>query len=434
MTFPTIPTVNNSLTAIRTKVRRITASPGESTLPTEVLDDYINTFYSNDFPYAIKLDQMRSVYTFYTEPYIDQYPLDVNFNQGIRSPAYVDGINATFFKDRQQFYNMFPKFFTEFTETVESATIVTKDITNVYLTSSTVVNVVSPGHGLATGAIVFITGVGGTTQINDQNFRITVLNSGRYQLNDVDGTGFGAYTNGGTWTTTEQSFDFTISGTPFLRNEVMMGGTSESGGALSFCDDGIGNLYYLFINDVVPVPAYINAFGVNDPGMHNLNTGNPGLQNRFLVGTVDYVTGQFQFTSPPGILLATGSDLTVKVSQYQPAKPYSILFFNNYFQIRPIPQKIHKVEIETYLTPVQFFQETDCPILNQWWQYIALGAAIKILEDRSDFDGVNAIIPMFNKQEALILERQGVEEIGEQNATIYNSVMQSPGWNNGGWY
>lgn len=431
----TAPTVNNSLTAIRTKVRRLTASPGESSLPTEVLDDYINTFYSNDFPYAIKLDQMRSVYTFYTEPYIDQYPLDVNYNQGIRSPAYVDGINATFFKDRQQFYNMWPRFFTEYTETVESATVVTQDITNVTFTSShTVVNITSPGHGLATGAIVFITGVVGTTQINDQNFRITVVNSGRFRLDDVDATGFTDYVSGGTWTTTEQTFDFTLSGAPFLRNQVFMGGVTDSGEGLTFCDDGNGNLNYLFINDVVPEPGYINAFGLNDPGMHNLNTGNPGQQNIFLVGTVDYVTGRVQFTAPPGILLATGSDLTVKVSQYKPAKPYSILFFNNYFQVRPIPKKIHKVEIETYLTPVQFFEETDCPILNQWWQYIALGAAIKILEDRSDFDGVNAITPIFNKQEALILERQGVEEIGQQNTTIYNSVVGNPGWNSQGWY
>ena len=428
------PTVNNSLAAIRTKVRRLTASPGESSLPTEVLDDYINTFYSNDFPYAIKLDQMRSVYSFYTEPYIDQYPLDVNFNQGIRSPAYVDGMNATFFKDRNQFYNMWPRFFTEYTETAEEPVIVTADITNLYFSSiHTVVNIVSPGHGLATGSIVYITGVVGTTQINDQNFRINVINSGRFTLDDVDATGFTDWVSGGTWSTTEQSFDFTVTA-PFLRNEVFLGGVTDSGEALTFCDDGYGNLYYLFINNVVAVPSYINAFGLNDPGMHNLNTENPGLQNRFLVGTVNYVTGQFLFTAPPGILLATGSDLTVKVSQYLPSKPYSILFFNNYFQIRPIPDKIYKVEIETYLTPVQFFEDTDCPILNQWWQYIALGAAIKILEDRGDFDGVNSMMAMFNKQEALILERQGVEEIGQQNATIYNSVVGNPGQNNGGWY
>ena len=53
---------------------------------------------------------MRSVYTFYTQPYIDKYPLDVNYAQGVRGPVYFEGIQGNLLKDRQQFYNVWPKF------------------------------------------------------------------------------------------------------------------------------------------------------------------------------------------------------------------------------------------------------------------------------------------------------------------------------------
>ena len=83
-------------------------------------------------------------------------------------------------------------------------------------------------------------------------------------------------------------------------------------------------------------------------------------------------------------------------------------------------------------------ETTDNPILNQWAKYIAMGAARDILNDRQDMDGVANVTVMFQEQEALVLERQGVEEIGQRNSTIYNGNNATPygNWgNNGvGWY
>ena len=78
---------------------------------------------------------------------------------------------------------------------------------------------------------------------------------------------------------------------------------------------------------------------------------------------------------------------------------------------------------------------TDSPILSQWWQYIALGSAIKILEDRQDMEGVANLVPLFDRQEALVLERQGVEELFTPNPTLFNSVTPVVGGVNGiGYY
>ncbi len=100
---------DSTLVAIKKKVRRLTASASTSALSNSDLEGYINDAYYNNFPSAIKSDLLRSVYAFYTAPYIDRYPLNVNYNQGVRDPIYVDGVQGSFFKDRTQFYNMWPR-------------------------------------------------------------------------------------------------------------------------------------------------------------------------------------------------------------------------------------------------------------------------------------------------------------------------------------
>lgn len=350
---------DSTLTAIRKKVRRLTASSSESALSTDDLDTYINTFYSQDFAYGIKIDQMKSVYTFFTRPYIDRYPLDVNFNQGVRAPVYVEGIQGSFFKDRQQFYSLWPRFPTKFQP---------------------------------------IAGDGVTT-----------------------------------------IFTFTIPG-PFLSKEVVLGGVDTNGDAISVNDDGEGNLQLQIPNPVTTVPPYYstptNPITPPIPGMHNQNTGNPGLSyvstttNGYSgIGTVDYVTGVFNIEFP--VAPAAGTVMTLWVSQYQTGRPYSLLFWNNEFTIRPVPKLIHKVEVETFLTPVQFMEITDVPILNQWWQYIAFGSACEILRDRQDMDGVENLKEGMKRQEALVLERQAVEEIFQPNITLFNSSQQVYGYGAG---
>lgn len=364
---------DSTYAAIERKVRRLTASASEASLSSTDIQEATNTFYNNDFPYAIKVDQMKSVYTFFSRPNIDRYPLDVNFNQGIRAPLYVDGIQGYFTKDRVQFNNIWPRFPTRF----------------------------SPISG------------DGVTQL----------------------------------------FNFTIQG-PFLSKEVTLGGVDTTGTAISISDDGEGNLLYDLPNPIVSVPTNtavyvqtipptipIELLGLPIAGMKNVNTINPGNIKKTPCGTVDYVGGAFSvnfalIAGTPGVTPIAGQQMTLRVSQYQTGRPNSMLFWNNEFTIRPVPKFIHKIEIESYLTPVQFMQTTDHPILNQWWQYISYGVAKEILRERQDMQGVAALDEGFKRQEGLVLERQGVEEVGVANGTIYNSLQGQIGgnWgNNGNW-
>jgi hypothetical protein len=380
---------DSTMNAIRQKVRRLTASSGNSSLTTNDIDAYVNTFYSQDFAYAIKLDQLRSVYSFFTSPYVDRYPLNVNYNQGIRNPAYCDGIEMNFFKDRQQFYNMWPKFPT-------------------------------------------------------LSYPIT-----------GDGT--------------TQAFTFTCSTVPFYSYTVTLGGTDTNGNPIRVGDvPGIdingdpvnptsGALVLEVPNPVEPQPpaplapyssadippGYLTTTQVARtfaPGMVNNNVNNSG-DNLYqpIIGTVNYVTGQFSVDfSLVNLTPIAGQNMNLYISQYTTGRPFTLLFWNNEFQIRPVPKLVHKIEVETYMTPVQFLSSTDSPTLNQWWQYIAYGAACEILRDRQDMEGLQNLMEGMKRQEQLVLERQGVEEINQRNTTIFSATQTANGWNLygswGGWY
>jgi hypothetical protein len=53
-------------------------------------------------------------------------------------------------------------------------------------------------------------------------------------------------------------------------------------------------------------------------------------------------------------------------------------------------------------------------------------------------EGVANLQQMLAKQEDLILERQGTEEINQRNSTIFSGAQAANGWNpygsQGGWY
>lgn len=420
-----IAQADTTLTAIKRKVRRLVASPSTAQLSENDLEEAINTFYSQDFPYAVKTDQMRSVYTFFTQPYIDRYPLDVYYNQSVRGPVYFEGIQGNLFKDRQQFYNLWPRFPTKFQQ---GTSTVTGDITGIAQPTNPT-QITSVNHNLTTGAVITIDNVGGMTQLNGNTYTITVIDANTFSLDGIDNTAFGAYTSGGDWTSNDQTFSFVLPG-PFLSKEVVIGGTDTSGAPISINDDGNGVLQYLVPNPVVSVPVQEQSPNAPIPGMLNLNTGNPGLISPLNIGSVDYVSGQINFTLPPGVSLDSGTLFNIWVAQYQTGRPYTLLFWNNEFTVRPVPKDIHKVEVETYLTPVQFLELTDNPIVQQWWQCIAYGTAREILRERQDMEGVANLEEGFLRQESLVLERQASEEIFVPNYNLFNSTQLN--WMNGG--
>src|SRR5258708_18271253 len=226
---------------IEKKIRHLTASASEASLSSVDIQQAVNTFYNTDFPYAIKIDQQRSVYKFLTIPNVDRYPVDVNNLQGFRAPVYLEGIQGNFFKNRDQLFNLYPRYPTQF----QQGAGLSGTITNA--TQANHCKITSPTNNLQTGSIISISNVAGMTQLNGNTYTITVVDSNNFTLNGTDSTGFTAYTSGGTWSS-QNTFSFSLFGNnqnPFpqpnfgiLSTQLVIGGIDINGNPIRVIDDG----------------------------------------------------------------------------------------------------------------------------------------------------------------------------------------------------
>lgn len=185
-------------------------------------------------------------------------------------------------------------------------------------------------------------------------------------------------------------FSGTLSAIPVLTNKVLFSSVDLNGDPLTVYDDGVGT----FDGDGA--------------------------------GTIDYVTGAYSitFTTAPG----SSENIYAQTVPYKASRPTAMLYFDNKFTMRPVPDKAYAVNLEVYKRPTELLNSSDSPELEQWWQYIAYGSAKKVFEDRTDMDSVALIMPEFNKQEILVLRRTIVQQTKERVATIYTEQSGSDGF------
>lgn len=135
-------------------------------------------------------------------------------------------------------------------------------------------------------------------------------------------------------------------------------------------------------------------------------------------GTVDYVTGvvTINFAIAP-----TNTSIYAEYTPCSTGVPYVLFLFNDVMHLRPIPDKTYSVSIDALFSPAAFADDADLPELNQWWQYIAYGAAKKILEERKDFEGVQIITPALEEQESLVRRKKALEISENKTVTVYET-------------
>ncbi|MEN6512214.1 MAG: hypothetical protein ABFD00_10360 [Chloroherpetonaceae bacterium] len=376
---------DSTYTFIEKKVRRLTASASEAALTSGDIANYVNTFYTNDFPYAIKIDQQRSVYKFLTIPNVDRYPVDVNNLQGFRAPIYFEGIQGNFFKNRDQLFNLYPRYPTKF-QPISGDGITTSFSFTLFGNNANPFP--QPNFGILSTQVVI-----GGIDVNGNPIRIIDDGGGV-----VDSLGVGSNTTTGQLIFVEQNA---------VGNNIYIDSSNNQQPA---------------IPNLSPIGGQINA---NLPN----NAYPPSPLTPQYCGNVNYVTTQMTINFP--VAPAAGTSINVWAATYQVGRPYNLLFWNNEFTIRPVPDNVYLVEVETYQSPSQFMSTTNHPILNQWAQYIAYGSAMEILRDRQDLEGVANLEEGFKRQEALVLERQAVEEIQQPNITLFNSTQTGYGYGTG---
>lgn len=177
----------------------------------------------------------------------------------------------------------------------------------------------------------------------------------------------------------------------------------------------------VFAGNIVPIPVLKNnvhfvSIIAGDTGVRLTDDGLGALTGDG-VGTINYLTGAFtlNFLNPP----AVGEPIMSETIPYSAAKPTSVLYYNNTFTLRPVPDQVYPINMEVEVRPTELLAVGTSPELQEWSQYISYGAAKKVFEDRMDMESVQMIMPEFKVQERLVLRRTLVQQSNERVATIY---------------
>lgn len=207
------------------------------------------------------------------------------------------------------------------------------------------------------------------------------------------------------------NFTGTLPNAPIMQNNVLFSSVDSTNGSLAVKD--------------IPINETIGALQVTDAIVAS--------------GQINYVTGAYTvtFPAPPG----SGVAVNAQVVPYVAGRPLALLYFNDTFTVRPIPDQPYRIDIEVCVRPTELLDSAQQPELAQWWQYIAYGAAKKVFEDRMDMDSVGMIMDEYKKQETLVLRTTIVQQTPQRTSTIYteqtsgsNNGSNGWGWGSGGLY
>lgn len=395
------PQTMNFLGNIITYIRRIIKIPNNTQITDSLIIDYINRFWIMDVAARMQLFDMKTKYQFQTVPGFDQYnmPLysiqtepegEISYYpvyQGFLDPVYVNGIQVPFQVDKTTFFNIWPNIVQQ-------------------------MNTVAIGDGTATYNFTFPIAPNNTTPLN----------------------------------------------TPF---QYILRGHVDMTGIIAFAED-TGMLQdppiVSTLNTAIPVanqfPAvYITANGsdgssivVTDSGQFlsgNQNygllmtQGNPPTGNTALSGgysitsnTINYFTGEVNVTFPVNV--PAGVNINAQCFLFQCGLPRGVLFNNNTLTFRSPPDRQYLVELDAYLTPAAFFASTQSTPFAYMCEYIARGAARKILSDTGDWEQFMAYEPLFREQEMLVWKRSQRQFTAGRTQTIYSQGINQgqSGFNN----
>jgi len=210
-------------------------------------------------------------------------------------------------------------------------------------------------------------------------------------------------------------YTFTVPESPILRAQVRYDGSLDS--SIIVCATDSAGVTETFID---------NGLGTLVDASESLTpTTSPTSR-----GTVNYATAAFSNIQFTGLGIPASNAITITTVPYVAGRPTSCLFFDDKFVLRPVPDNCYKFSIEAWKNPIAMLEEASNPELNEWWQFIALGAALKVFEDQAELEEYAKFYPIFEKYKTLILRRTIVQQTNQRTSTIY-SEQTNLGYNQG---
>lgn len=119
-------------------------------------------------------------------------------------------------------------------------------------------------------------------------------------------------------------------------------------------------------------------------------------------GTITYSSGAYNitFNTAP----TSSATISAKVEGYLGNRPEAILFYNNKFILRAVPDDTYKIEMQGYLKP-SAMSGTSTALEEELGPYIAYGAALNIFSEYGQLEQYGQYQPIFNKFEAVAITK-----------------------------
>jgi len=390
------------LSDVITYVRRIIKTPSNTSISNELIIDYINRFWINDVDARIQLFDLKTKYQFQTTPGVDKYnmPLysiqledtdsEISYYpvyQGFISPAYINGVQVPLQTQPNLFYNIYPNI-------VQNLQVIgTGDNT--------------PGPYSLTIPIA----PNNTTPINPP---VSSILRGHVDIAGVIATGTNPIVDPPV--TTEFITDIP---TTSVDSCVFITSIDATGANVVVADSG--QFLASHVNYGLLMSPGGAPFGNTSLGTYNINS-----------NTINYLTGELNVTFP--VAIPDGANINAQVYYFQTGLPRSILFYNNVLTLRAPPSTQYLVELYGYLTPAAFLSTTTAIPFGYMSEYIARGAARKILSDTGDMEQFQFYEPLFKEQEMLVWKRAQRQFTANRTETIYSqgAIIGQNGTNTGG--
>ena len=412
----------NLLQDVITYIRRIVKSPSNALLTDNLIIDYINRFWIMDVDARVQLFDLKKKYQFLTQPGVDKYNMPL-YNvqtepggqnigmypvyQGFTQTAFINGIQIPWQTQVNQFYNIWPNIVQNLgqigvgnggtTYTLQIPIIGSPAPPNPPLNSLT------RGHIDITGIIALGT-----------NVDPPIVTSGAAQNTIVGGNIIAG----------------TIATVPVtsVEAQVYLYALGSDGSNVVVSDSGqflAGSINYGLLMQPGKAP------GGKDENGAPITGGNAPLTGGYSItsNTINYLTGQINVTLPAAI--PQGNNILAQCFYYQTGLPRAILYYNNTLTLRTVPDQQYLVEIDAYLTPCALLNTSQAIPFGYMAEYIARGAARKLLADTGDMEQFQFYEPLFKEQETLVWKRSQREWTSSRTESIYSQGFgQGAGFNN----
>jgi len=210
---------------------------------------------------------------------------------------------------------------------------------------------------------------------------------------------------------------------PIVDTQTAPTGVFPAGYPPTFRDSNISRVQSILIS----ANTALSSLHVTDDGAGN-------LIGDCTSGTIDYQTGAIAnlvFTSA----VPSGNDINIQYTQAVLGKPYTILFFQNQFTLRPVPDQSYTIEMTAYREPSKALLGTTSftePNLNGrpeefcWWELIAFGVAKKFYQDRLDTDGVQMMDAFLQEK----ISEARTRTYGQLGSRSINTMFRNEAFNN----